>query len=587
MWTGRAAGLLAILTVGFLLRVWGIDFGLPHEYCRPDETILMYRALSIGAGDFNPHFFNYPSLQFYFVAVAIGLAFLIGQGLGYFIDVTDLQRLLFVDPTFFYIVGRSLTVLFGTSSIALVYSIGSRLESRRVGFASAALFAVAFLHVRDSHFLTVDVPATFWVLAAYAFACRYIERESLATVVLAGVCIGLAASTKYNAALFAPSILLATLVTSFPVAGVAGSRLEVITTALKAKWKHLVAVAGAAAASFVAGSPFTLLEPTAFVRDLSFERTMFAVGRGLDLGLGWIYHLKVSLWSGLGWPLLLAALAGCVFLAVRRRPIDIVLVSGIVAYYAVAGSGRSVFVRYMVPLIPLLCVAAAAALVRATSLLRGRWWLPVATCLLAAPSLSSSVQLDRILSRQDTRLMAAQWIEKNVPSGTRVALAGTEYGYPRIRRTLPWKQKRLADLQMAGEPARRLETELRIGDMAAGPVYDTVELRGGNPQSLRSVWTGYSVQVLQDSGVTWVVTQEHPLPFSLLPSGFTDGLKQLATPLQTFDPFVQGEPLPDFDPIDAFYVPFSGLSAVERPGPILRIFRLDSNPSAPEIDQRG
>ena len=580
MWNRRTGGLLAILTGGFLLRVWGIDFGLPHEYCRPDETILMYRALSIGAGDFNPHFFNYPSLQFYFVALAIGLTYLTGQGFGYFVDVTDLQRLLFVDPTFFYIVGRALTVLFGTGSIGLVYSIGTRVQSRRVGFVSAALFAVAFLHVRDSHFLTVDVPATFWVLAAYSFACRYIEKESLATSVLAGVCIGLAASTKYNAALFAPAIALATLVTCVST----GSRLELMATALKAKWQHLATVAAAAAVGFVIGSPFALVDTATFIGDLSFERTMFAAGRGLDLGSGWIYHLKVSLWHGLGWPLLLAALAGCGLLITRRRPADLVIISGIITYYVVAGSGKSVFVRYLVPLVPLLCIAAAVALERATGHLRSRWWLPLSTCFLAIPSLSSSVRFDRVLSRPDTRLMATQWIEKNLPSGTRIALAGTEYGCPRIRRTLPWKQTRLADLQRAGEPARRLETELRIGNATPDPLYDTVELRGGNPQSLRSVWTGYSVQALLDSGITWVVTQDHPLPFSFLPSGFRDDLRRLATPVQTFDPFVRGEPLPEYDPIDAFYVPLAGLSAVERPGPVMRIFRFDSDATQPDDD---
>ena len=575
-----------VCAVGFLLRIWGIDFGLPHEYCRPDETTLMYKALAIGSGDLNPHFFNYPSFQFYVVALAIGLTYLTGLGLGYFGDLADFQSLIFADPTLLYVVGRLVTAILGTCTIAFVYLVASRMESRRAGLVSAVFIAVAFLHVRDSHFLTVDVPATFWVLAAYSLACKYIERESLATGVLAGVCIGLAASTKYNATLFVPALMLTLLVAGRGQIR-ADSRLERIGAMLVARWRHLAVTGAAIAASFVIGSPFVLLEPDTFIEDLSFERTTFAAGRGLDLGFGWIYHLHVSLWNGLGWPLLLAGLAGCGLLACRRRPADLLVVSGIVIYYAVAGSGKSVFVRYMIPLVPLLCIAAAVALVRATRHLRGRWWLPLATCLLAAPALSSSLQFDRLLAREDTRLMAAAWIEANVPSGTRIALVGSEYGYPRLGHTRSWKEARLADIQRVGERGRRLETELRLDDPPRGPVYETVELRAGNPQSLRSVWAGYSVKALVDSGVSWVVTQDHPLPSSSLPPGFGDDLQRLAGPVQTFDPFLPGETVPGYDLIDAFYVPLTEFSAVERPGPILRIFHLDSGTGRQSDDRTG
>ena len=62
--------LAAIVLMGLALRLWGIDFGLSNLYCRPDETTLVHRALAIGAGDLNPHFFNYLSLQFYLLAPA-------------------------------------------------------------------------------------------------------------------------------------------------------------------------------------------------------------------------------------------------------------------------------------------------------------------------------------------------------------------------------------------------------------------------------------------------------------------------------------------------------------------------------------
>jgi len=64
---------LSIVFVGGLARFWGINFGLPHTECRPDESIITGIAFGFFSGDFNPHFFSYPTLYIY---VLHGLYFL-------------------------------------------------------------------------------------------------------------------------------------------------------------------------------------------------------------------------------------------------------------------------------------------------------------------------------------------------------------------------------------------------------------------------------------------------------------------------------------------------------------------------------
>ena len=565
----------AFVALGFGLRMWGIDFGLPHEYCRPDETTTMYKALAIGAGDLNPHFFNYPSLHFYVVAAALGLCYAMGHALGYIADIAELRRLFFVDPSPFYLIGRTLTAAMGAGSVALAYSLGRKLDSERAGLVSAGFLAVAFLHVRDSHFLTVDVPATFYATAAFVYSFRYLARPRLQSAVLAGACLGLAASTKYNTALFAPAILLAVCLASN-----GGEHRQGASTwlaAARSAWRHVTVSALTMGVVFVAGSPFVVLDSSSFWRDLSFESAMFAAGRGEDLGWGWSYHLHTSLFHGLGWPLLMAALVGCVWLFLRRRPADLVLLSGIVAYYIVAGSGKSVFVRYAVPLVPLLCVVAGAALCRVTRTLSGRW-LVAAALAIAAPTTIATWMHNRLLSRVDTRVLAAEWIEQHLPSGTRVALAGTAYGHPRLRTTDSWKRERLEDLQRAGEWRKKLEAEISLADQVPGPRYDILELQAANPQHLRSVWAEYSVERLDEAGVRWVLTQEHSLGFSNLDSGFRAELRRLGSLAYEIEPLADSGTEPSFDPIDAFYVPLAGFSAVERPGPTIRIFQLVRQP---------
>ena len=68
---------LAILLVGLALRLWGIDFGLPHDFLRPDEHRFVTVALGPLSGDLNPQFFIYPSFYFYLLGAvyAVGALF--------------------------------------------------------------------------------------------------------------------------------------------------------------------------------------------------------------------------------------------------------------------------------------------------------------------------------------------------------------------------------------------------------------------------------------------------------------------------------------------------------------------------------
>ena len=176
----------SILLAALALRIWGIDFGLPNTLTRPDETTLVHRALAIGAGDLNPHFFRYPSLHFYVLALVYGLYYVAGLATGRFDGVEDFQYEFFTDPSNVFILGRLVSAAMGTASVLLVYYIARRWGGRGAGLLSALFLGVAFLHVRDSHFLTLDVPATFYLLVACEYAWRHLDQPRARTALLAG-----------------------------------------------------------------------------------------------------------------------------------------------------------------------------------------------------------------------------------------------------------------------------------------------------------------------------------------------------------------------------------------------------------------
>lgn len=565
--SGRGAvALPLILLAGLALRVWGIDFGLPNTLTRPDETTIVHRALAVGAGDLNPHFFRYPSLHFYVMAFVYGLYFLVGRTTGRFDGVEDFQYEFFVEPSTIFVVGRLLTAIMGTASVALVYGIATRWRDRTAGVLSAAFLSVAFLHVRDSHFLTLDVPATFYLLVACLFAWRQFDQPKPTTALLCGLFIGLAASTKYNTILMAPIVFLAVWLSS--------PRDD---DGSKARWSLLAITALGALGAFIAGSPYILLDFSTFVSDVAAEGGQFDVGRAVDLGRGWTYHLHTSLVRGLGWPLFAASLVGLLFMVRRRANRDLAFLGGLLSYYLVAGSGKSVYLRYMIPLVPLLCVAAGVWLATATQTIRTTvrpYVLLGAGLLIALPTALSCVRHNQLLSGPDTRQLAANWITEHVPAGSTLALSGSAFGYPRLSRSRLWLEHARDDQRRSGFDASRLSLMLALEDYPTQPSYYVYELRPDNPQRMRAVLSEYSAQMLHNAGVEWIVTQQHPLVFSQQSSSLGLLLDQHADLMMSFDPFVPDASAPPFDLIDAFYTPIGEFSAARYSGPMIRIYQL-------------
>jgi hypothetical protein len=164
--------LLALLIAGgAVLRFWGIRFGLPHDFSRPDEERITDAALGIFQGDLNPHVFLYPTFFIYLTAAADAVLFTIQRAIGTTASVADFVATATADPSSLHLTARILAAAAGVATIAVVYAAARELFSSRTALAAAAFVAVAFLHVRDSHFGVTDVPVSLMAVCACFDAC--------------------------------------------------------------------------------------------------------------------------------------------------------------------------------------------------------------------------------------------------------------------------------------------------------------------------------------------------------------------------------------------------------------------------------
>src|SRR5262249_34312377 len=241
---------------------------------------------------------------------------------------------------------------------------------------------------------------------------------------LAGAAAGLATATKYNGIL-----VLAALVAAHALREVAGGRL---LRSIAVAPRLLVAL-GVAAAVFVALDPYLFLDSGAASRGGGWNGCRFFRGgqmlpEPVDVGPGWWYHFAVSLRYGMGVALLGLALAGMARVAWCRDRAGLVLLAFVLVFYLVMGGARLVFLRYMTPLLPILCVFAAAALPDLSARLRvggARFWVGAALAGLAvAEPLDSAASYGRMVHHADTRVEAMRFVESSLQSGGEVATYG-------------------------------------------------------------------------------------------------------------------------------------------------------------------
>jgi hypothetical protein len=133
---------------------------------------------------------------------------------------------------------------------------------------------------------------------------------------------------------------------------------------------------------------------------------------------GLIYHLTFNLAWGMGWPLVVASLAGVGYALYRRRPGDLILLAFALPYYLLIGLAQVKFARYTLPLFPPLLLLVGALV---PPLARNRA-APARLALgalgaAAAFALVLSLAFDAVMTKPDTRDEAAAYLsEKNVTS---------------------------------------------------------------------------------------------------------------------------------------------------------------------------
>jgi hypothetical protein len=410
----HVSALAAIFIVALGLRLWGISFGLPYEY-HVDEDQYVRQAATMGSSGLKPADWFNPPLFKYMLLSEYGFLYLAGKTLGWFSSTADFGAKMTLDPTWLYLLARGTSAILGSLTVLVVAWIGAKAYSLKVGLFGAALMAVAFLPVRESHFAVNDSAAAFFISIVILASVGILKSGNIRWYIMAGIALGLAFATKYHALAAAIPVLLAHFLST-------GIRTR------KTGFHKLIIVFAIAAASTILASPYFALSPQEILTDITALSRAGQIGYmwQIDPQGGYLFYLKTLLW-GLGWLLAGLCIVTAVIAPFRRNPVDLVLLCLPWVMFLYLGSQEMYFGRFMLPLIaPLILVSISLLFEIVSKIVHKNSWqsatLLMLGIILAVQPLVASTRFDSLLTQTDTRTLAKAWIEQNIPDDAYVAM---------------------------------------------------------------------------------------------------------------------------------------------------------------------
>ncbi|MBI3843841.1 MAG: glycosyltransferase family 39 protein [Planctomycetes bacterium] len=421
--------LLGILALAIVLRAIGLAWGLPFSYYF-DEDHVVKRAVQMGSGDFNPHWFHKPALLYYLLFVEYGIYYVAGRITGAFGAVEDFAVHFVLHTGVFYAIGRVTVCTLGVATVWIVYRAGARLYDRTAGLVAALVLAVTAGHVASCQVVKEDVPAAFFTALSILLLSRFLHTGKSRDLAWSGLVAGLGTATKYYPIVLALPIALAPWIR-------ARARRE--PERLRRAWiGPALTLAG-----FFAGSPYNFLDST-WVRETWRVRILPILGKSPYAASDATYHgqgllasardfvASIAAPDALGVVVAAAALAALIFLIVKRRPADLILLAALLpfAVLAIVANPSATEARHLnlaFVVLTLACGRGASALVTRLRLDRSIATQGAAVaigCVALVPAVVAVARHDRLLTRVDARARARRWIESHIPAGTKI-LANT------------------------------------------------------------------------------------------------------------------------------------------------------------------
>ena len=418
------------LVVGFALRAPQVGADLPYLYDHDEAPHVNRLVRMVQEGRYDPQYFRKPTLHFYLRMPAVAAGFLQSAQAGEILSIQEVvtanhsvrgEVARTVSHPRIVMWARSVTTVLSLLLILLTYLIARRVARPPwVAGVAALLVAIAPPLIEDSEKVGVDTLVAAMCLLTIWLSLRVLEQPTVARAALAGLAGGLAVSSKYNAI---PVVVVPVLAVFL------SGRLSAGT---------LVAALGLPAVGFVAGTPYALISPPAFLDGMAYEVNHYAIRGhgGATVESGWLHAARFLQWmfnQASGVAVTVAGLAGMFLLPLSRRRVGFLILVFPVLFGLFMFSQRVAVFRNMFVLLPFFAIAAIWVIERVVERLQRQSWLPkragtalaptLVVLLAAQPALGAFDLWHVARTRPESRNLVSAWLAENTAPDMETAVA--------------------------------------------------------------------------------------------------------------------------------------------------------------------
>jgi len=440
--------LILILFLAGTFRFYGLDWD-QGQHLHPDERFLtmVLTAIKIPKNfseylnpkisPMNPYnvsysFFVYGTFPLYLTKV-----------MGEIVGFRDYGNIHFV--------GRILSALFDIGVVFILFKIGQKIFSEKIGLLAAFIYSIMVLPIQLSHFFAVDTFLNFFtVLSFYLLILLLTDYFPLVTAAALGGSFGLALACKISALLFLPIIGLGFLTSLFKTKNIKlfilHSSFFILTTYFFFRFNQPQAFAN---------SNFLNLTPNPqFVKNLKELKSFDNPNTTFPPAIQWlstkplIFPLKNLVFWGLGLPLGIICVLGVFFSIIQlincfvtkkskgeNFPItnyQLLITLWVIFLFIYQGIQFTKPMRYFLPIYPFLALLSAQFLLEISNFLKkkNRFFIFIFPFSFFIFILIYPLSFISIYSKPITRVSASEWIYKNVPEGSTISFEEWDDGLP-------------------------------------------------------------------------------------------------------------------------------------------------------------
>ncbi len=437
--------LILIILLGAFFRLYGLNWDQGY-HLHPDERAIVLFCLPIHLpstvsellspqSPLNPHFFAYGSLPMYLLkTVAVIL-------IPFFPTVASYDQI--------NLLGRFLSVIFDMGTLFIIFFLGKKLFSKQIGLLSSFFYAISVFPIQTAHFYAVDTTLTFFILLNLYTLILFYEKPTIIKAFIVGVLLGASLAIKTSALIVLVPIII-TLIADFILIFAKHPHrphlwLPHVPKLLKTLFTDGLIILITAFISFFIFEPYAFLDFKEFWRQtlqqsqmthdaFIFPYTLQYVGK-----ISYFYEIKnIFLW-GQGPILAIPSFLGIfyvLFLIIKKSKQkkwaqEFILIIFLLSYFAIVGKFAVGWMRYMLPLYPLLCLFGALIAYKLLIALKEKfryWKFVVFVCI--GSIIVWPLSFMSVYNKPNTRVLASEWINKNIPIGATIATEYWDDGLP-------------------------------------------------------------------------------------------------------------------------------------------------------------